>query len=246
MISVPWRRWLAALVACVTAMAAPGARAQDIEPRAYSNAPIGYNFLVTGFAYTRGGLAFNSTLALTNPNLDTVSAVAAYARVIELGGQSAKLEATVPFTSLSGTADYRGEQVSRDIHGFANPSFRLSANLYGAPAATFYTTNEEFWNGNSLSQDPLYAARGHVIYGFTNGVWLSVDATWYAGGRTTFNGTLNDDLLQNWRLGGTLAFPTDRNFSIKVYASSGVSDRTGNSFDLLGWVLQYRWLGDAC
>ena len=31
------------------------ARAQDIEPRAYSNAPIGVNFLIAGYAYTRGG-----------------------------------------------------------------------------------------------------------------------------------------------------------------------------------------------
>jgi hypothetical protein len=296
-------RLLAALV--VAALPIVPAAAQDIEPRAYSNAPIGYNFLVTGLAFTRGGLAFNPSLPLTNPDLNTVSAVAAYARVIELGGQSAKLEAVVPYTSLSGTADYRGQQVSRDINGLANPSFRLSVNLHGAPAlsaqefgawqqdlivgvslrvappwgqydstrlvnigtnrwsfkpelgasqtfgqwtvegalaATFFTTNHEFWNGNTLSQDPLVAARGHVIYGFANGMWLSVDATWYAGGRTTVNGVLNNDLQQNWRLGSTLAFPIDRAFSIKLYASSGVSDRTGNSFDLLGLALQYRWL----
>ncbi len=35
--------------------------------------------------------------------------------------------------------------------------------------------------------------------------------------------------------------PLDRAFSVKLYASSGVSDRTGNSFDLLGIALQYRW-----
>jgi hypothetical protein len=301
-------RWAAAVVAGAAAATLSNAAAQDIEPRAYSNAPIGYNFLVTGLAATRGGLAFNSSLPLTNPDLTTVSAVAAYARVIELGGQSAKLEAVVPYTSLSGTADYRGQQVSREINGFADPSFRLAANLVGAPAlsaaefgawqqdlivgaslrvappwgqydsarlvnigtnrwsfkpevgvsktlgswtvegavaVTFFTTNEDLWNGNKISQDPLYAARGHVIYGFANGIWLSVDATWYAGGRTTLNGALNDDLQQNWRLGSTLAFPIDRNLSVKLYASSGVSDRTGNSYDLLGLVLQYRWLSGA-
>ena len=300
--------WLAALVACVAAAAVPDAAAQDIEPRAYSNAPIGYNFLVTGFAYTRGGLAFDSSLPVTNPDLNTASVVAAYARVIELGGQSAKLEAVVPYTSLSGTGDYRGQQVSREINGLANPSFRLSVNLFGAPAlaaqefgawkqdlivgaslrvappwgqydtarlvnigthrwsfkpevgvsktlgrwtfdgavaATFFTRNDDLWNGNTVAQDPLYAAQGHAIYGFANGIWLSVDATWYAGGRTTLNGVLNEDLQQNWRLGATLAFPIDRDFSIKLYASSGVSDRTGNSFDLLGLALQYRWLSGA-
>jgi hypothetical protein len=111
----------------------------------------------------------------------------------------------------------------------------------GVLAVTFYTDNDEFWNGNTLSQDPLHAARGHVIYGLPSGVWLSVDATGYAGGRTTVNGVLNNDLQQNWRLGSTLAFPIDRSFSVKLYTSSGVSDRTGNSYDLLGLALQYRW-----
>jgi hypothetical protein len=31
--------------------------------------------------------------------------------------------------------------------------------------------------------------------------------------------------------------------SIKVYASSGVSSRTGNSYDLIGIAWQYRWGG---
>ncbi len=290
-------------VALLAAGVAP-AGAQDIEPRAYSNAPIGFNFLVTGLAWTHGGVAFNPSLPLTNPNLNTTSAVAGYARVIELFGQSAKVDAVVPYTAMSGTADYRGQQVSRDIHGFANPSFRLSANLYGAPAlaprefaqwqqdlivgaslrvsppwgqydstrlvniganrwsfkpelgvsqavgpwtvegalgATFFSSNPDFWNGNTLSQDPLYAVRGHVIYGFRSGIWLSFDATWYVGGRTTLNGVLNSDLQQNWRVGSTLAVPIDRDFSVKLYASSGVSDRTGNSYGLLGAALQYRW-----
>ena len=37
-------------------------RAQSIEPRAYSAAPTGVNFLIVGYAETRGGVAFDSTL----------------------------------------------------------------------------------------------------------------------------------------------------------------------------------------
>ena len=110
------------------------ARAQDIEPRAYSNAPIGVNFLIAGYAYTKGGIAFGPPLPITNPDLDTSSAVVAYARVLDVWGMSAKFDATVPYTWLSGTADYRGETVPRDVNGFANSAFRLSINLYGAPA----------------------------------------------------------------------------------------------------------------
>ena len=90
------------------------ASAQDIEPRAYSNAPVGVNFLIAGYAYTRGGVAFGPSLPITNPNLNTSSAVVAYARVLDLWGMSGKFDATVPYTWLSGSADYRGQTVSAD------------------------------------------------------------------------------------------------------------------------------------
>ena len=56
--------------------------AQDIEPRSYSNAPIGVNFLIAGYAYTQGGIAFGPALPLTNEELKTSSAILAYARVV--------------------------------------------------------------------------------------------------------------------------------------------------------------------
>ena len=280
--------------------------AQDIEPRAYSNTPIDVNFLIAGYAYTSGGVAFGPSLPITNPNLKTSSAVFAYARSLDLWGMSGKFDATVPYTFLSGTADYRGQTVLRNVDGFSNSSFRLSINFYGAPAlalkefadwkqdliigaslrvnppwgqyedsklvnigtntwsfkpqigvskalgpwtleataaATFYTENRDFFGGKTLSESPLYSLQGHVIYSFRSGIWASVDATYFVGDRTTVNGVLNSDLQQNWRLGGTLAFPVDRLNSIKFYASKGVSARTGDSYDLIGVAWQYRFGG---
>jgi hypothetical protein len=294
------------LAACALASVAMPTRAQDIEPRAYSNAPVGVNFLIVGYAYTRGGVAFGPSLPITNPNLNTSSAVIAYARVLDLWGMSAKFDATVPYTWLSGTADYMGQTIARNVNGFANSTFRLSINLYGAPAltlkefadyeqdliigaslrvnppwsqydddklvnigtnswsfkpqagiskamgpwtleataaVTYYTQNNDFYGGNTLSQSPLYSLQGHVIYGFKSGIWASLDATYFTGGRTTVNGVLNSDLEQNWRVGGTLAFPVDRANSIKFYASKGVAARTGDNYDLIGVAWQYRFGG---
>ncbi len=297
---------VAVIAACLMVSVALPACAQDIEPRAYSNAPVGVNFLIVGYAYTRGGVAFGPSLPITNPDLNTSNAVLAYARVLDLWGMSAKFDATVPYTWLSGTAEFRGETVPRIVDGIANPTFRLSVNLYGAPAltlkefadweqdliigaslrvvapwgqyddsklvnigsnrwsfkpevgiskavgpwtmevtaaATFFTDNKDFFGGNTLAQDPLYSLQGHLIYGFRSGIWTSLDATYFAGGRTTVNAVLNSDLQQNWRIGGTLAFPVNRENSIKLYASSGVAARTGNSYDLIGVAWQYRWGG---
>jgi len=292
------------LAACALVTGVSTVRAQEIEPREYSNAPVDVNFLITGYLFTRGGLSFDTAVPVTNANLRTSSAFLAYVRVLDLWGKSGKFDVAVPYTWLSGTAEHAGQPTERVVNGGGDASFRWSINLYGAPAmtvrefadyqqdlivgtsvqvtvpsgqydpsrivnlgthrwsfkpevgfakaigpwtleltaaATFYTDNDNFFGGMKRSQDPLYSAQAHVIYGFRSGIWASLDATYFAGGRTTIGGTRNNDLQQNWRLGATVAFPVDLRNSIKLYASSGTSARTGNSYDLVGVAWQTRW-----
>ncbi len=113
--------------------------------------------------------------------------------------------------------------------------------LEATAAAVLFTDNNDFYGGSTRSQAPLYALQGHAIYSFRSGIWGSLDGTYFSGGRSTVDGSRNRDLQQNWRVGATLSFPVDRNNSVKAYASSGVSARTGNNFDLLGIAWQYRW-----
>jgi hypothetical protein len=109
-------------------------------------------------------------------------------------------------------------------------------------AATVFTDNDDFFGGQKREQEPIYSSQGHVIYNLPRGRWASFDISWFTGGRTTIGGTRKNDLQKNWRLGGTYAVPVGAQDSIKLYASSGVSARTGNSFDLLGLAWQHRWL----
>jgi Putative MetA-pathway of phenol degradation len=297
---------IVSIASCAFLASGSAVRAQSIEPRSYSNAPVGVNFLIGGYAYTRGGISFDTSLPITDPKLATSSAVVGYARALELWGTSGKVDVIVPYTWLSGSASYQGAPVQREVNGFGDPLVRLSVNLYGAPAlalpefrsyeqdlivgaslqvsmpagqyddtkvvnlgahrwffkpeigvskalgpwtfegkaaVTLFTTNNDFFNGNRRWQDPLYSFQGHAIYNFRSGIWGSADVTYFAGGRTTLNGALQSDLQQNWRIGGTLAFPVDVRDSIKLYASKGVSARTGNSYDLIGVAWQYRWGG---
>ncbi|AXK73613.1 transporter [Lysobacter sp. TY2-98] len=110
------------------------ARAQDIEPRAYSNAPVGVNFVIVGNVLARGGMSFDPSVPLDDAHIETNSIVLAYARALDLWGRSGKFDAIVPYSRIDGTALFAGQPVSRDIHGFARPAFRVSMNLYGAPA----------------------------------------------------------------------------------------------------------------
>lgn len=129
------RRGLAALAgALLLASTTPAALAQDIEPRAYSNAPVGVNFLIAGYAFTQGGVAFDSSLPLKNPDLDIHSAVFAYARAIDFFGKSGKVDVILPYSRLSGSADFGATKIEREVDGAADARFRLSVNFHGAPA----------------------------------------------------------------------------------------------------------------
>jgi hypothetical protein len=144
---------LAALGVCLLAAGAPTAHAQDIEPRAYSNAPIGVNFAIAGFAHTRGGVAFDPALPAKNPQLETSNAVLAYAHVLDFWGRSGKVTAILPYTWLDGTAEFAGQTIPRKIDGVADARFGLSVNLYGAPALTlkeFASYRQDLTVGASL------------------------------------------------------------------------------------------------
>lgn len=111
-------------------------------------------------------------------------------------------------------------------------------------AAQFYQDNDQFFTGaSSREQDPVYSVQGGGIRSFASGAWLALFATYYSGGRTTVDGVRGRDFKQNSRIGLTLSLPVNRNNSVKVYANTGVSTRTGSDFDALGVAWQYRWGG---
>ena len=269
-------------------------QAQEIEARAYSNAPIGINFASIGI-----GQASSSAYNLTT---EAVS----YTRIIDVAGQSGKISLVLPYAQLSGTGKIGSQTINASSEGLSDPLIKASVNLYGAPAltydqfrsyqqdliigaslaasipwgsynnnqmfnvganrwfiqpgigasqaigpwrfelagaATIYTSNTSFLGNNTLSQNPIYSTQTHAIYNFPNTAWISVDATYYFGGQTYVNNFPVSGSQQNWRFGSTLAYPVDKNNSIRLYGSTGVYSRTNNSYDLIGISWQYRWGG---
>ena len=293
-----------ALAAAALLAAAPGVRSQELEPRAYANTPTGLNFLLAGYGYTEGDLSFDPSIPLEDADLRTNSATVAWARSLGVRGRSAKVDVILPYTWLSGQALFEGAVRQRDVSGFADPRFRYSVNLHGAPALSLeefpgykqdvivgaslqvsvpvgqyddtrlvnigtnrwafkpelgvsrawgpwivdmavavalYTDNTDFLGGGTVAQDPMYAVQAHLVRGFSSGIWVALDGTWYRGGETTVNGVEADSLQKNTRFGLTVAVPVDRRNSVKVYGSTGVSSRTGDEYDGLGIAWQYRW-----
>ena len=63
------RRLIFALAACASVAVPAIARAQSIEPRSYSNAPVGVNFFIAGYAYADHGLSLDPSLPITDVKL---------------------------------------------------------------------------------------------------------------------------------------------------------------------------------
>ena len=110
------------------------AYAQEAEPRAFSNTPIGLNFLIGGYVFAEGKLAFDPDLAIANAKFNSSTGLLAYIRSFDLGSQSAKFDVIVPTSSCSAQAIVNGQPAERQMSGLGDPRFRLSVNLFGAPA----------------------------------------------------------------------------------------------------------------
>lgn len=109
--------------------------ATDSDPRAYSNIPVGLNFLIAGYGYNKGNVTFAPSVPITNAKLETHSAILAYSRSLDIWGKSGKVDIIIPQAWLSGQAEEEsGHLRDREIAGFADPLVRFYVNLYGAPA----------------------------------------------------------------------------------------------------------------
>ena len=296
---------LAVALAMVALLAAAPGHAQDLEPRAYSNAPVGLNFALLGYGYTNGDVAFDDSAPIKDAKLTVHAAFAVYARTLDVWGRAGKLDVVLPYAWLSGTAKVSGQPVARDVSGLGDPRVRFSVLLHGAPAlsleefadyrqdflvgvslavmiplgqydsdrlvnigtnrwavkpelglsktfgpwtvefapsVTFYTANHDFLGGKTLERDPLFAAQTHVIYHTRIGLWVALDATYYAGGTTTTDGE-RSERPEHLRVGATLAIPVNRYNSVKLYGSVGAMSRLGGNFATAGVAWQFRWGG---
>jgi len=126
--------WSAAFRLTALTFAAASVHAQSLEPRSYSNSPVGLNFLIAGYAYSDGKLPFDPALPVADAQFHTNNGILGYVRTLDVLGKSAKVDVIVPYSAFSAHALVAGQLRHRDVSGFADPLFRLSVNFYGAPA----------------------------------------------------------------------------------------------------------------
>jgi outer membrane putative beta-barrel porin/alpha-amylase len=108
----------------------------------------------------------------------------------------------------------------------------------------FFSHNQYFPGTQSQTQEPIAAVEGHLSYDFRPRLWVSFDANFWRGGRTSLNGVQNPATLQrSSRVGVTAAFPITRRQSVKVGYADGAYVRFGGNYKIASVAWQYSWVG---
>lgn len=108
----------------------------------------------------------------------------------------------------------------------------------------FFTSNNNFFNGNRLTQNPIFAWKVHFIYTFKSKMWFALDAGYGIGGRTFINSEKRETRISTIRLGADLAIPFLKQHTFKISYISGIRLERGPDFDAVALIYQYRWGGN--
>ena len=123
-----------ALQAALLLLAPRVVLAQELEPRAYSPAPIGTTFVLGGVGRSEGPILVDSSLDVDHVQGDLWIATTGIGHVFNLAGRQARALAVVPIARGAIAGDVRGQAERQDLFGLTDPRFKLSIGLRGARA----------------------------------------------------------------------------------------------------------------
>jgi hypothetical protein len=125
--------------------------------------------------------------------------------------------------------------------GFSSRIRRLT--LEAMADVWLFTKIPEAFGQTTISQKPILAIHGNVIYVFKRGLWAGVSGGLATGGETKINGIEKDNKQTNSRFAATLAVPLNKRFSLRFFYINSVKTALGADFDFYNLALQYTWGG---
>ena len=280
------------------------ASGQEMEPRAYSPAPVGTQFVLASYGYQSGDVLLDASLPLKDVSVKFNAGSFGYGRTFSLAGRQANIAVLFPYlwgtakgtvfedqieVRRSGGGDVRvrfstlfkgGKAMSPEDFAGRKPETLIGASvLIGVPTGQYdparlvnpgsnrwafkpevgiskpikrwtfelmggawlFTPNESFLGTSRREQKPMASVQGAVIYTLRPRMWVSGNATVYAGGGSILNGIENDDRQRNSRIGATFSLPITRQQSLKVAWAKGVTTRVGGNLNTVAVGWQYAW-----
>jgi hypothetical protein len=101
---------------------------------------------------------------------------------------------------------------------------------------SLHTKNDDFFNGNTRKQKPMYFTHAHLLRGFRPGEWLGLGIGYQYGGENTVNGADKNDRKRNIAWAVNYSYPLSRRAGLKV-TYVGTRARADSGFDSESLIL---------
>jgi hypothetical protein len=133
------------------------ARAQELEPRAYSPSPVGTTFAVVAATRSAGDVLTDPTLPLEDVEAKAGVLVLGGGHVFAIAGRQASILGVLPITWLDASGEVGDNSHTASRRGLSDPRIKMSMILAGARAmrpAEFAKTQQHTIVGVSLTVGP--------------------------------------------------------------------------------------------
>lgn len=107
---------------------------QEMEPRAYSPAPVGTQFVLLGYGYQTGDVLLDSSLPLKDVSIKFNAATVGYGRTFSLGGRQTNVAVLFPYLWGTAKGTVLEDQVAVRRSGGGDIRVRFSMLLKGGRA----------------------------------------------------------------------------------------------------------------
>lgn len=118
------------------AVVASVAAAQEMEPRAYSPAPIGTQFILLTYGHQSGDVLLDASLPLKDVNITFNAGSVAYGRTFNLAGRQANVAVLSPYIWGTAEGTVFEDQIKVRRSGGGDVRLRFSTLLKGGAALT--------------------------------------------------------------------------------------------------------------
>jgi hypothetical protein len=105
--------------------------------------------------------------------------------------------------------------------------------------AWFFTDNNEFFSGETYSQDPLFTIQAHLGYRIRRRFWIAISTRQSLGGSPITAGGVRLTSEANNRIGLTASYPIGRRQTIKLVITTGVTATIGNDYTTAAATVQF-------
>ena len=110
------------------------ASGQEMEPGAYSRAPVGTQFVLVTYSYQTGDILTDASLPLQDVNVKLSSGSLAYGRTFAIAGRQSSASFFVPYIKGNASGTVFEDRVEVTRSGLGDMRARFMINVIGSPA----------------------------------------------------------------------------------------------------------------